>query len=252
LAMCVWVPLKLFVRPDPYEAEVLGRNALNLMSLGNQVAPLTLTLAAALAGYGAVLAATRRPGVALAAVGAALAAWWMLGDGRLHAWDRYFLRLLLLGCVPVLGLVAVLHASGRAPAWRLRLAPWAPAAGGALLVVTLVHAGETARFAAAWRGYVAAVAALAGSDSSDPGLGDAAFVSSARIDARFTPLAWHSTTPFLSILATPGHRPARLVVDPTTNYFWFPCADATRNAMAARVLPRDSRELVRRYTCLHH
>jgi hypothetical protein len=96
------------------------------------------------------------------------------------------------------------------------------------------------------------VVALAASDSSDPGRGNAAFVSSARIDPRFTPLARHSTTPFLSILATPGHRPARLLVDPTTDCFWFPCADATRNAMPARALPRENREMVRRYTCLHH
>jgi hypothetical protein len=110
---------------------------------------------------------------------------------------------------------------------------------------------ETAKFVVAWRGYVAEVRRLAAGEASDPALGDAGFVSAARIPARFAPLAWHSTTPFLAALVSEGYAPRRLVVDPQAEYFWFDCAAATENAAAERVLPVATRELVRRYACLH-
>jgi hypothetical protein len=67
------------------------------------------------------------------------------------------------------------------------------------VLLTLVHAVETAKFVTAWRHYRAAVAALAIGDESDPALGDPRFVSSDRIAPDLSPLSWFSTTPYLSV-----------------------------------------------------
>jgi hypothetical protein len=42
-----------------------------------------------------------------------------------------------------------------------------------------------------------------------------------------------------------------LLVDPGAGYFWFDCAAATANAVAARALSQPTHEMLRRYTCLH-
>ncbi len=123
--------------------------------------------------------------------------------------------------------------------------------GLAVLLVSLVHAVETTKFIAAWRVHLAAVQGLVMGAEADPALGDAAFVSTARLPAASAPLAWHSTAPFLGALAAPGYAPARLLVDPGAGYFWFDCAAATTHAAAARALPQPTREMLRRYTCLH-
>jgi len=94
------------------------------------------------------------------------------------------------------------------------------------------------------------VQALAMGEAADPALGDASFVSTARLPAASAPLAWHSTAPFLGVLAA-GGAPARLLVDPTANYFWFDCAAARTNAAAPRALPEATRAMVTRYHCLH-
>lgn len=246
-ALAAWAALKAAYPPDPYVAEVLRRNAWNLLSLGGRVAPLLVELGAALALYGAVLWAARRAWVAALVAAGALLAWWGIGAVPLHAWDRYFLRLLLVAGVPGLGLLAVLQAAGRWPrGWRVHQGVVA----GALAVVALVHAGQTARFVAAWRGYVAAVAGLSDAAAPDVALVDPNFVSAERM-AGFGPLSWHSTTPFLSVLAAGSLRPARLVVDPEAGYFWFDCATAMRNEEGAHALAAESRTLVRRYACLH-
>jgi hypothetical protein len=114
----------------------------------------------------------------------------------------------------------------------------------------LVHAVETAKFTLAWEDYKAAVLALARGAASDPDVGDPRFVSAQRIDARLSRLSWNSTTPFLSVLVVPRLAPNRLVVDPNANYFWLPCATATKNEEADRAIPKESRRLIRLHACL--
>ena len=87
--------------------------------------------------------------------------------------------------------------------------------------------------------------------ASDPEPGNRDIVSSVRIGSQLNELAWFSTTPYLSILVAPRFRPQRLVVDPTSNYFWLSCETATESLEASRAVPAASRELVRKYSCLH-
>jgi hypothetical protein len=122
---------------------------------------------------------------------------------------------------------------------------------GAALVLSLIHAVETAKFAQAWSAYTARVRALALGEASDPDLGDPRFVSAARIAAGHDRLGWHSTTPFLSALAAPGMAPLRLVVDPGAAYFWFPCAAAEASRDRPGPVPQATRDMVARYACLH-
>jgi hypothetical protein len=118
------------------------------------------------------------------------------------------------------------------------------------VILTLVHVVETAKFVAGWRHYRAAVAAIATGPESDPALGDPRFVSSKRIASNLSQFSWFSTTPYLSVIVA-KFMPNRLVIDPTGNYFWLSCATATANEDAARATPRESRDLVRIYSCLH-
>jgi hypothetical protein len=122
---------------------------------------------------------------------------------------------------------------------------------GAFILITLIHAVETAKFVRTWIDYTAAVRALATGTTSDPTLGDPRFVSSARINSDLNRLSWFSTTPYLSILLAPKFAPARLVVDPTATYFWLSCETAVANERANRVVPTASRRLVRVYACQH-
>jgi hypothetical protein len=121
---------------------------------------------------------------------------------------------------------------------------------GVFLLVMLVHAVETAKYVSAWTNYKAAVRELATGATSDPALGDARFVSSARIGADLNRLSWFSTTPYLSIVVA-NFAPTRLVIDPASNYFWLSCTTATKNFDAERAVPRETRALVRTYACLH-
>ena len=115
----------------------------------------------------------------------------------------------------------------------------------------LVHAVETAKFVAAWTEYKGAVRALAMGTAADPALGDRRFVSSARLDAKLNRLAWSSTTHFLSVLLAPKFAPTQLVVDPGDNYIWLSCRMAMASERAERVIPVESRQLVRLHACLH-
>ena len=117
--------------------------------------------------------------------------------------------------------------------------------------MTLIYVVETIKFIVAWNDYKAAVRALAMGTASDPKLGDLGFVSSTRIGADLNRLSWNSTTPYLSVLLSPGFAPARLLVGPAANYFWFSCDTATMNLHADRAIAEEGRELVRRYACLH-
>ncbi len=287
LALAAWVAVKVVVPPDGYFAPVLAEARLHFFNPARLADRVVLLILAALAGYGALALALRRLGwrasdvVAAAPVVAALAAYWLLLDPPLHAEHRYFLRTLLVLALPALAALATLpradaarmpaalrraaHLVARAqffapPPDRARSAARASCGerllAGALVIVVLVHAVETARFVAGWTDYIAAVRALASGTAADPALGDARFVSSARIDPSLQALAWSSTTPFLSVLVAPGMRPARLVVDPAAGYFWLPCAlaresEAAASEAQAHAVPREARGLVRRYACLH-
>jgi hypothetical protein len=127
----------------------------------------------------------------------------------------------------------------------------ARAATGAIVLLMLVHAVETTKFVVAWMNYQTAVRGLATGAASDPTLGDSRFVSSQRISPDLNRLAWSSTTHFMSVLVAPGFAPTRLVLDPNASYFWLSCKTATANREAERVVPTDSRELVRVHACMH-
>jgi hypothetical protein len=272
VAMLIWAVTRAKFPPDDYYAAVLVRAGLHFFDLTILTGGLVLLLLSALVGYGITFLALRRYTpekahvYAALIVAVALATYWMWFDHALHAENRYYLRTVLLIATPVLGALAAayaLNADDRLtfpapflPRLMLALAgiTTARAIAGAVLLVMLVHAVETAKFVAAWTDYEAAVRALAMGAASDPALGDVRFVSSDRIGANLNRLSWFSTTPFLSVLVAPRFAPSRLVVDqrdPKSNYFWVSCETATANLKADSVVPAESRWLVRVYSCLH-
>ena len=122
---------------------------------------------------------------------------------------------------------------------------------GAIVLVALVHAVETAKFVSAWTAYKAAVRNLAMGTASDPALGDSRFVSSAHLSPYLNRLAWNSTEPYLSVLVAPDFAPRRLMVDPAADYFWLSCNTAKATERAGRSIPVQSRHLIRVHACLH-
>jgi hypothetical protein len=196
---------------------------------------------------------------ALACVVALLVVHWLWSDQTLHTDNRYYLRTILIVATPALGLLAalrVLHASGRVVMLPRVLALLSAATAmralvRVLLILTLIHAAETAKFTSAWAGYREEVRKLAAGGASDPVLGDPRFVSSERLDAEAARLGWDSTSPYLSVLVTPGFTPAHLVVAPTVNFFWISCETATVSAESAGALPAATREMLQVYSCLH-
>jgi hypothetical protein len=268
-ALAVWALVKVALPPDDYFASIIERAALNFIEVANVTHGMFLLLLLALAGYGLAILVFRRLVPAQAHICAAvlvavgLAAYWLWFDQALHTDNRYGLRTALLVVAPVFGALAAayaLRADGRlslpVPLLSPLLAALATdravqAACGAVLLVMLLHAVETAKFVAAWTEYKGAVRALAMGTASDPALGDRRFVSSARLDGRLNRLAWSSTTHFLSVLLAPKFAPARLVVDPGNNYIWLSCRMATASEQAERAIPVESRRLVRVHACLH-
>jgi hypothetical protein len=268
-AVPVWLAVKWLYRPDVYIADVLARAGETFFDVEILTGELVLLMAAALAGYCLVflllwrLSPARAHICAAAIAAAALVVYWLWFDRALHGENRYYLRTVLLLATAALGALAAIHALNTDG--RVRLSPpFLPrlvaiftgemavrAVIGAAALVTFVHAVETAKFVTAWTHYKAAVRALAMGEASDPSVGDARFVSTARIGADLNRLSWSSTIPFLSVLVAPGFAPARLVVDPTANYFWLSCETARASEAAARALPRRSRALIRAHACLH-
>jgi hypothetical protein len=266
----IWIAVRAAVPPDSYDAPVLARAAAHVFDLSLFESRLALLLLGALVSYGILLCIFQYLRVAngfayaTALVALGLAAYWVWFDHGLHAENRYYMRTLVLIAVPVFGALAAAYAhrsdgdlalslpfAARLLS-RLASAEAARAAFGALLLVTLVHLVETAKFVTVWQNYKSAVRSLAMGTESDPALGDPRFVSSARIPADLNRVSWFSTTPFLSVLLAPGFAPARLVMDPRiNNYFWLTCAIATQNETADRAIPVESRRLVRVHACLH-
>ncbi len=269
IGLVVWAAATTLLPPDDYFAPVLTRAALHVFDLRICTGRLMLVLFTAFASYGVILIGLRRAGaagshlLAAASVAAGLAVYWLFFASGVHAENRYYLRTVLIVVTPALGILAAAfalrgdNALGRpVPLLPQVLAYLASeqamrAALGALALLTLIHAVETTRFITAWTNYKAAVRSLALGTASDPSLGNPRFVSSQRIARDLNRLSWFSTTPYLSVLLAPGFAPARLVVDPKSNYFWLSCATAAGNARAPLSVPSDSRALIQSYSCLH-
>lgn len=265
VVISVWTIVKITFPPDDYIAVFLTRAALHVFDVGILTDHLILLLFGALAIYATGFCALRRLGTANAhvyaasIVAAALVVYWLWFDHTIHSDNRYYLRTVIIVATPMLGALAMVHALSADGRLALPLplvaaltsGAIARAGAGALALVLLVHAVETAKFVTAWSHYKRAVQTLAMSGSSDPALGDPHFVSSHRIGADLNRLSWFSTTHFLSVLVAPKFAPARLVVDPDANFFWLSCKTATANLEADRVIPAESRRIVRTYSCLH-
>ena len=259
--------VKIMIPPDEYYAGALMRAALHFFDPAIFRVSIISLLFAALAGYGAIylllsrMAPDRAFLHAALIVVSALAVYWLWFDHAIHASSRYYLRTAIVIVTPVLGALAVLsvmHEDGHGtfpfPGPRRALAALRSRGSrplaAAFLLLTLVHMIETGKFVSAWRNYRAAVVALATGIASDPVLGDPRFVSSDKIERHLNRLSWFSTTPYLSAI-TADFRPNRLVIDPMGNYFWLSCTTATANAEASRMVPAETRELIRVYSCLH-
>lgn len=267
IALAIWGLVRITLRPDDYFAGFLPGLASNFISLANLTSAVLLLVLATLACYAAAFWALRRwlprhaQRCAMATVAAGLTAYWLWFDHALLSEDRYALRTALLILTPAWGMAAAWLARGRdAPNLPLRVrraidalrsnAAMEALAGAAALVM-LIHAVETAKFVRAWTDYRGAVRALAVGTHSDPALGDARLVSAERIGQAENRLSWASTTPFLSVLVAPDFAPSRLVVEPGAQYMWFSCAAARANEAGERAVPREARQLIRVYTCLH-
>jgi hypothetical protein len=267
-ALAIWAAVKLLDPPDDYFDNVLIRAALSFFDAFILSTRLVLLIVKTVAIYAIAFLILRRFTPAKAHIWAAaivalgLAVYWLQIDQGIHAANRYYLRTVLVAVPPMFGALAILYAlraDGRLPGWM----PFVPrimtaitgrltaqAIAGAFLLVMLVHAVETAKFVTVWTKYKAAVVALATGVASDPALGDPHFVSSDQIGSDLNRLSWNSTTQFLSVIGA-KFAPARLVVDPSDNYFWFSCKTATENFNADRAVPAESRGLVRIHACLH-
>jgi hypothetical protein len=268
-ALSIWTLVKVAMPPDAYDGPVMRRAALHFFDVTTFASYVLVLLFGALGGYGILFLVLRRltpPSAHIFAalfVAVALAVYWLWIARALHGEERYYLRtVLLLATSAFGGLAAVYNLEAEdclnlPVPFLLRLMGafkadiTVQAVTGATLIVMLVHAVETAKFVRTWTDYTTAVQALAMGTTSDPSLGDPRFVSSARISTDLNRLSWFSTTPYLSVLVAPGFVPARLVVDPTANYFWLSCETATANQNADRAIPVESRRLVRVYACLH-
>jgi hypothetical protein len=258
---------KIILPPDDYYAGAFLRAALHFFELEIFKVRIVLVLLAAIIAYGAILMLLsiwipRRACIwALGILLGLLSIYWLHLDHSVHASSRYYLRTALVVVTPLLGMLAALAALTREGIVPNRLAGLRHTLilprGGTLcalasifLVMILIHAIETRKFVASWIDYRNAIAMLAMSGNSDPALGDPRFVSTARISPALAPLSWFSTIPYLSIILS-NFSPNRLVVDPAGNYFWLSCETATRNKDAELVVPVQTRELVRVYSCLH-
>jgi hypothetical protein len=268
VALTLWVIVKTAYPPDDYFADVLVRAGLKFFDPALFQVNLVVLLIAVLSGYGLLFFILTRVTTANAALFAAIAIttialliYWLLFDQWVHASNRYYLRTLLVVITPIFGVLSAIYAmrADGVPleflglpkvAEHLRCARAIRACIGAIILVTAIHVVETAKFVTDWAAYKAAVRALALGGASDPALGDPRFVSSQRISPELNRLSWFSTVEYLSVIVS-DFKPARIVVDPTGNYFWLSCETATANAKAARAVPMPARDLIRIYSCLH-
>jgi hypothetical protein len=258
---------KIVLPPDDYYTDAFLRAALHFFDLEIFKVEIVLVLLTAVVAYGAVLMLLSiwLPRLAcICALGiliGLLSIYWLHFDHLVHASSRYYLRTVLVIATPLLGTLASLAAmtrEGLVLNRRARLRHALISSRGStlcalasiFLVLTLIHANETAKFVASWSDYRKAISVLAMNSESDPALGNPRFISVERISPALVPLSWFSTIPYLSIILS-NFSPNRLVIDPAGNYFWLSCGTATRNRDAELVVPAQTRELVRVYSCLH-
>jgi hypothetical protein len=265
----VWAVVRVLLPPDAYYASIIGRAASLFFDVDALAQNPMLLLLATPAAYLVLVAALRRIAAGLAhvlpipIVAVGLAVYWLALDSSMHAENRYTFRTALFAGTALLGVVAGVMAQSAGQrcdsfaqvlvylqALIRRYTPLRTAAG-ALALIALVHAVETAKYVSAWTDYKAAVYALAMGSLSDPQLGDPAFVSSARIGNDLQALSWFSTTPYLSVVVAPRFQPRRLVVDPNGGYYWLSCETAATSHEGNRAIPKESRRLVRVYSCRH-
>src|ERR1035437_2818355 len=116
VVMTIWFIVKITIRPDDYIAGVLAAAAYKIIDIRNLAEPAFLLLLTALAGYGIAAVLLRRVNPARAhayaafACAAALAVYWVWFDKSLLTEARYNLRTVLLIAMPVLGVLAAVHA----------------------------------------------------------------------------------------------------------------------------------------------
>ena len=266
VAMAAWAVVKMDFPAGSYFAPVYIRAALGFFDATLFDGQLLRLLLVTAVGFGIMRVVLARCGVAradvlgLILVAAALAIYWLAYDESLHASERYYMRTLLVVLTPLFAMPAALFALGDKKlafakpllVWGLsvlRRVPPRPLAF-VLVLLSLIHVVETAKFATAWTQYRAAVRQLATGEASDPELGDPRFVSSHRIPGELNRLAWFSTTPYLSAIVA-RFAPTRLVIDPTSNYFWLSCQTASANVAVVRAVPIETRRLVQTYACEH-
>jgi hypothetical protein len=267
-AIAIWSIVKVVIPPDDYISGVLASAAYRFIDIGNLEQPVLLVLLGVLWDYMIASFVLRRFGAAAplyaaALCAAALTVYWLWFDASLLSDARYQLRTVLLIATPALGLAAAVHTMGEEARRNFPFRFFTPLASaiekrldpqiilGAIALIVLVHVVETTKFVRAWEEYKSAVRALATGADADPALGSPVFVSSKRLGAEINRLAWNSTTPYLSVLVAPGFMPKRLVVDPSTGYFWLSCATATTSEQSSTAIPMQARELIRNYSCLH-
>lgn len=262
--LCIWFYVRVSLPPDTYTSKVLSAAAANVFNpeiLFDRVLVLLVVTVAVFLLLLAVLRGMRVPhalGISFGITLASLAAYWLFGDHELHADDRYYLRTAVIVLTPPLGVLAILIAfSGEMvrPAEivhrisrRLFLILGVNAIAASLLLLLVVHGAETARFAAAWRDHLFVFTKLVTEASRNT-----RFVEMDPEKPEYEELPWFSTLPYLSVLVAPGFNPARLAIDPKSDYFWISCATATASARKAgpHGIPARSREMIRFYACEH-
>lgn len=256
---------KILFPPDEYYAGAFRRAALHFFDPAIFKVEIIVELLAGISVYAALLglisiwSPKRACMLALPILVALLCIYWLRFDHSVHANSRYYMRTALVIATPLLGVIAAFAVMTReglvsGPLAKMSHALSSPrmacALGSILIVVTLIHVVETAKFVTAWSRYRETIATLAMSQDSDPALGDPRFVSSKRGPPDLAPLEWFSTIPYLSAILA-NFRPNRLVIDPAGNYFWLSCATATRSMERQLVVPLYTRELIRTYSCLN-
>lgn len=266
VAVIVWLAAQAALPPDAYFAPVFARARQHFFDPQVFTTGIFARVALAIAGLGLSMILLRRLSAVAAAmlsvlvVAGALSVCWLVDPPPLHAENRYYLRTALVLLTPAFAIAAVLLAipTTNAPPLLARLAnvlqrvadsPRLIAfAGAALILTTVIHAVETARFVTAWSAYTAEIRHLV-SDPPDAARDAGPFVSSARISPALQPLAWSSTTPFLSVLVAPDLSPSRLVVDPAAGYFWLTCSQSRQNEAVGQTVPKHALALIRDYSC---
>lgn len=259
--LCVWIFVRIILPPDNYTGKVLSAAALNVFNPEILLDRILILVVVTVSGFLLLLFFLRSVRLPYAIefsfgmVLAALAAYWILGSHELHADDRYDLRTAVIVVTPALTILAICNAFAdqlnRASKIVYSfpraafLACGARALAASLLLILVVHGAETARFAAAWRDHLDMITRLVSESSR------AKFVEVDPEVPEYDELPWFSTLPYLSVLVAPDFKPARLAIDPRSDYFWISCATATANVRKAgeRGIPAQSRELIRDYTC---